>query len=180
MDTKATVTKLLTNLDHSHDVYILARDDQEVGPGSSKDLPVGEGTWDFSPAGPKITYLKNDWRNTKTPTIDGGDVEGWDGKTYNIKKEWNPTQRNYAKGMMGFEMLAQAEFVITDRLHGHIMCTLMGIPHVLMDSKLKKNLFLHDTWTKDCDCVRIADNFAEAKHFAEMYFTKKAQLKERA
>lgn len=72
-------------------------------------------------------------------------------------------------------MLASAEFVITDRLHGHIMCTLMGIPHVLMDSKLKKNLFLHDTWTKDCDCVRVAANFEEAKMFARMYFEKNSK-----
>lgn len=142
--------------------------------GDSREVPVGEGHFDFGAAG-KISYLKNDWRNLPTPEINGGEVTGSDGQKYDTKKESNPTQRNYAKSLMGFEMLAQAEFVITDRLHGHIMSTLMGIPHVLMDSKLKKNLFFHNTWTQDCDCVRIADNFAEAKKFAEMYFTNKAK-----
>ncbi|KAH7119353.1 polysaccharide pyruvyl transferase-domain-containing protein [Dactylonectria estremocensis] len=165
------------NTKKTHQIYILARDDSEAAEGNAKEVPVGEGHFDFGSAAGKVSYLKNDWRNLETPEINGGDVVGSDGKTYRVEKEWHPTQRNSAKSMMGFEMLAQAEFVITDRLHGHIMCTLMGIPHVLMDSKLKKNLFLHNTWTKDCDCVRIADNFAEAKQFAEMYFTKKANAK---
>lgn len=81
--------------------------------------------------------------------------------------------------MHGFEILASADFVITDRLHGHIMSTIMGIPQVLLDSRLKKNLFLHDTWTQDCECTRIADTFSEALNFAQMYFEKQSAAEDR-
>lgn len=122
-------------------------------------MPLGVGVFDFGPDAGDVTYLKNDWRKTPTP------MEGRRG----------PKERNWAKAMHGFEILASAEFVITDRLHGHIMSTLMGIPHVLMDSKLKKNLFYHDTWTKDCDCVRVADNIEEAVEIAQLYFEKQTR-----
>ncbi|KAF2095794.1 hypothetical protein NA57DRAFT_78574 [Rhizodiscina lignyota] len=148
------------NTKKTHQIYILARDDSEVAEGASKEIAVGEGTFDFGPDAGHVSYLKNDWRKQTTP-----DLNGEEGKS----------QRNFAKTLMGFEMLAQAEFVITDRLHGHIMSTIMGIPHVLMDSRLKKNLFLHDTWTKECGCVRVAGSFEEAKEFARMYFEKKAK-----
>jgi len=67
-------------------------------------------------------------------------------------------------------MLGSADFIITDRLHGHIMATIMGTPHVLMDSKLGKNKDFHDTWTKDCGCTRVAGSIEEAKMFAKMFF----------
>jgi exopolysaccharide biosynthesis predicted pyruvyltransferase EpsI len=88
-------------------------------------------------------------------------------------KEKNRNVRAQAKAINGFEMLASAEFVITDRLHGHIMSTLLGIPHVVMDSKLGKNLAFIDTWTKDCDCVRVARNMDEALVIAERYISKR-------
>ena len=74
--------------------------------------------------------------------------------------------------MEGFRMLGAANFVITDRLHGHILSTLIGTPHVVMDSKLGKNINYHDTWTKDCDCTRVADDIDEAQTFARMWFEK--------
>ena len=144
----------------SHQIYILARDDIEAGPGKSTEVPVGEGHFDFGDLAGQVSYIKNDWRRIQTPEI---------------QSEHGKSQRNWEKAMKGFEMLAEAEFVITDRLHGHIMCTIMGIPHVLMDSRLKKNIFLHDTWTKDCDCTRVADSFEEAKEFARMYFERQAK-----
>lgn len=127
--------------------------------GESSSIAKGDGVLDLGPEAGEVTYLKNDWRRTPTP------MNGAEG----------PKQRNWAKAMHGFEILANAEFVITDRLHGHIMCTLMGIPHVLMDSKLKKNLFFHNTWTKDCDCVRVADNIDEAVAIAKLYFEKQTK-----
>ena len=35
-------------------------------------------------------------------------------------------------------MLARGEVVITDHLHGHILCSLMQIPHVVLDSRTGK------------------------------------------
>jgi exopolysaccharide biosynthesis predicted pyruvyltransferase EpsI len=91
---------------------------------------------------------------------------------YHSLYEPGKSQRAWAKAITGFEMLGSARFIITDRLHGHIMSTLIGTPHVLMDSKLGKNKNYHDTWTKDCGCTRLADNIEEAKNFARMFFEK--------
>jgi exopolysaccharide biosynthesis predicted pyruvyltransferase EpsI len=38
----------------------------------------------------------------------------------------------------GLRLLGSARFVITDRLHGHILCTLMGIPHAFLDNSYGK------------------------------------------
>lgn len=40
-----------------------------------------------------------------------------------------------------------------------------------MDSKLKKNLNYHDTFTKDCGCTRVAmDGMEQALEIAQMFF----------
>ena len=164
------------NSSSRHQIYILARDDSESADGNAKSFPVGEGHFDFGATAGKVSYLKNDWRNIKTPFLDDEEyVDPITGTQTKLPNEEGKSQRNWAKAMHGFEILASAEFVITDRLHGHIMCTIMGIPHVLLDSKLKKNIFFHDTWTKDCDCTRVAGSFEEATEFAKMYFEKQAK-----
>lgn len=86
------------------------------------------------------------------------------------KAEKGKNARAWAKAQAGFQMLGSARFVITDRLHGHIMSTVIGTPHVLMDSKLGKNINFHDTWTRDCGCVRITDNFKGALGVAKLWF----------
>ncbi|KAF1990781.1 hypothetical protein K402DRAFT_324385 [Aulographum hederae CBS 113979] len=158
----------------THDIYILARDDKEVSAGAS-NLEAGNGTLPLSPT-LNATYLKIDWELIKTPGIDESTTKDpVTGEKTTTARENGKDQRAWAKAMHGFEMLAQAEFVITDRLHGHIMSTILGVPHVLMDSKLKKNIYFHDTWTKDCGCTRVADNFDEATEFARMFFEEKKQ-----
>lgn len=72
--------------------------------------------------------------------------------------------------MAGFDLLGSAHFVITDRLHGHILSTVIGVPHVLMDSKLGKNLNFHNTWTRDCGCTKITKSIDSAFDVARMYF----------
>lgn len=45
------------------------------------------------------------------------------------------------------ELLSAGEIVVTDRLHGHILCTLLSIPHVVVDDKFGKISALRNTWT---------------------------------
>lgn len=153
---------LRLNTKKTHQIYILARGDSESSAADAKAIAAGEGVLDLGGTVGNVTYLKNDWQNVWTKHVSD-----------------DHSLRNWKKAMHGFEILASADFVITDRLHGHIMSTIMGIPHVLLDSRLKKNLFLHDTWTKDCDCTRIADTFSEALNFAKMYFEKQSAAKDR-
>lgn len=151
------------NTKKTHDILILARKDHEISAGDSSDIEFGEGTLDFGDLG-NVTYQKVDWKFTDTPGInpDKESAEGY--------KEKGKNQRAWAKAIAGFELLGSARFVITDRLHGHILSTVIGVPHVLMDSKLGKNLNFHNTWTRDCECTRITENIADALDVAKLYF----------
>jgi len=66
--------------------------------------------------------------------------------------------RNLAQNRLdrGVKLLSSAEFVITDRLHGHILCLLLGIPHIALDNSYGKLSGFISTWTKDCPFVRVA------------------------
>jgi exopolysaccharide biosynthesis predicted pyruvyltransferase EpsI len=149
------------NTPKEYDILILARDDKEISAGNSKSIPFGKGNLDLGGSIGNVSYWKVDWKFTPTPEIDNKE-----------HREMGKNQRAWAKATEGFRMLGAANFVITDRLHGHILSTLIGTPHVVMDSKLGKNINYHDTWTKDCACTRVADNIDEAQDFAKMFFEK--------
>ena len=63
---------------------------------------------------------------------------------------------------VGCQLLARGRVVITDRLHGHILCLLLGIPHVLLDNNYGKVRRFHDTWTADAPQVRWAESPPDA------------------
>jgi exopolysaccharide biosynthesis predicted pyruvyltransferase EpsI len=56
----------------------------------------------------------------------------------------------------GLGVLATGRIVITDRLHGHILCLLLGIPHVVVDTGYGKLRSFYNTWTRDCATVRYS------------------------
>jgi exopolysaccharide biosynthesis predicted pyruvyltransferase EpsI len=62
----------------------------------------------------------------------------------------------------GWRLLGGGKIVITDRLHGHILCLMMGMPHVLLDNVYGKLRRYYDTWTHGCALARWADSPAEA------------------
>lgn len=47
----------------------------------------------------------------------------------------------------GIYLLKQSRLVITNRLHGHILCILLGIPHILLPNSYYKNESFYETWT---------------------------------
>jgi len=49
----------------------------------------------------------------------------------------------------GVDLLSQGTTVVTDRLHAHILCCLLGIPHYVFDSYDGKISAFHATWTKE-------------------------------
>ena len=59
--------------------------------------------------------------------------------------------RRYANWMTGrgLRFLSSAERVVTDRLHGHILCSLLGKPHVALDNSYGKISTFIDAWPKD-------------------------------
>ncbi|XP_041362500.1 uncharacterized protein LOC121378407 isoform X2 [Gigantopelta aegis] len=66
----------------------------------------------------------------------------------------------------GFVFLQRGRVVITDRLHGHILSTLLNIPHVLIDNQNKKLSSFHNTWTRSLENVFITDDSSKAVKLA--------------
>jgi hypothetical protein len=62
----------------------------------------------------------------------------------------------------GVRLLSRGRVVITDRLHGHILCMLVGMPHVLLDNSYGKLKAFHETWTQGSHLVRWSTSAAEA------------------
>lgn len=62
----------------------------------------------------------------------------------------------------GIAQLSQGRVVITDRLHGHILSTLLAIPHVALDNSYRKIGNFIDAWTGRVDILRTATSLDEA------------------
>lgn len=54
------------------------------------------------------------------------------------------------------EHIVAADRVLTDRLHGHILSTMMGVPNVVLDNSYGKNGRYFETWHGDIDIARFA------------------------
>lgn len=63
----------------------------------------------------------------------------------------------------GIAQLSQGRVVITDRLHGHILSTLLAIPHVALDNSYRKIGNFIDAWTGRLDILRTATRLDEAE-----------------
>ncbi|HEV8391453.1 MAG TPA: polysaccharide pyruvyl transferase family protein [Dongiaceae bacterium] len=67
----------------------------------------------------------------------------------------------------GLDLLGRGSLVVTDRLHAHILCCLLGVRHFLFDSIDGKISALHATWTKGMQNARLVgsiDEFAGLIH----------------
>jgi pyruvyl transferase EpsO len=67
----------------------------------------------------------------------------------------------------GIETLCSAQIVITDRLHGHILATQLGLQHVVLDNKYGKVRSTFETWTADSGLAHWAETADEALFIAE-------------
>ncbi len=75
---------------------------------------------------------------------------------------WSYTALARQRLRFGTQLLGSARTVVTDRLHGHILAFLLGVPHVLLNNSYGKNRDFYETWTHSCDLVRWCDSEAEA------------------
>lgn len=62
---------------------------------------------------------------------------------------------------VGVDMLAAGEVVVTDRLHAHILCLLLEIPHVVVDTGYGKLTRFIGTWTEAAPDLRLAASWDE-------------------
>lgn len=62
----------------------------------------------------------------------------------------------------GTALLSRGRVVVTDRLHGHILSLLLGIPHVVLDTRHGKISAFREAWTRDAAGVAAASTPADA------------------
>lgn len=60
------------------------------------------------------------------------------------------------------KQFAAAKFVVTDRLHCMIFCTLVGTPCIAMDNSSKKVKGVYEKWLKDLDYIVFCENENDA------------------
>ena len=75
-------------------------------------------------------------------------------------KEWDRLAERRVD--FGVAMLGRGRVVVTDRLHGHIICAMSEIPHVLLDDRHGKISSFVSTWNSDRGGVRWAATATEA------------------
>jgi pyruvyl transferase EpsO len=63
--------------------------------------------------------------------------------------------------------LGRGRVIVTDRLHGHILATLAGVRHVVLDSASGKSGAVHETWTSASPISRFASSLDEAERLAD-------------
>jgi pyruvyl transferase EpsO len=68
----------------------------------------------------------------------------------------------WARLRRGLLFLSQGEAVVTNRLHGHILSFLMGIPHYVSDNSYGKVRSFIETWTAASEHVTLCATEAEA------------------
>ncbi len=62
----------------------------------------------------------------------------------------------------GCKILSNGKVVITDRLHGHILCSLLEIPHVVLDNNYGKIKNFLKVWGTGGVSCRVADSLKDA------------------
>ena len=109
-----------------------------------------EGTKDNIPKPPlNISMMVDDWF--------------WSWRTPKGDNAWEDAM---LVAQQGLTFLQRGRVVVTDRLHGHILATLLDIPHVILDTKYNKLKNLHETTTKHVKNVETADNPEQALNLA--------------
>lgn len=103
---------------------------------------------------------------------DGAWLRRLSGSRTNWKRRWWSPRRlepafydTFARARLrrGYRTLRQGRVIITDRLHGHILCLLAGMPNVLIDNNYGKNRGFYLTWSKGWPGTRFVSTPAEAR-----------------
>lgn len=144
----------------AYNILWLARSDKEAAPESRSHVANSE-------------IIKVDW-------LEGKPATGFSELLHQIlvryPRRLSPFQilfqRTYhsmACGQLkrGTHLLNQGRVVITDRLHAHILCMLLGIPHYLLDNNYGKVKNFYETWTRTSQLAHWCDSQGEALSLAQ-------------
>jgi len=143
----------------SKDLLIMKRRDFEIG--NSDEAIISN------------DYSVSDW-TTFEPTINEGIAKFYEKVNNKLSKVFFSlikqdsvfglfplrTEKEYTQ--LGIDLVSQYRFVISTRLHGHILCMLLGIPSIIVDNSYGKNKRFYDAWLKDVENSYFAKTIEEA------------------
>lgn len=72
----------------------------------------------------------------------------------------------------GYGVKTDLLLVVSDRLHGHIMALLLGIPNIILDNNNGKLSRYYETWTHESSLTWKASSPEEALQLARMLAAK--------
>lgn len=80
------------------------------------------------------------------------------GSHFFFEASWNAAAERVAMMRLrrGLAILGRGRTVVTDRLHAHILSTLLGRPHVVLDNNYGKLTHFIDAWTSEWAQCRVA------------------------
>lgn len=134
------------------DVVTLARSDDERVPGAgARDVPAPWPVFDWARDGSLMQVL----RRVLRPLLSHASFAWAHADVYDRLARLRLS--------VGLRLLAQGRVVVTDRLHGHVLSLLLGIPHVALDNSYGKLFGFLDAWTGRIPLVGRAATPAEAR-----------------
>lgn len=66
----------------------------------------------------------------------------------------------------GVYQFKRHRLIITSRLHGHILCLMMGIPHIFLANSYYKNQSFYETWTSQIPFCRFVKDASQIESVA--------------
>lgn len=102
-------------------------------------------------------------------------MKSWGRGGGNMKKGRLAHFMHLAEGRLerGLELLCSGSIVVTDRLHAHILSTLLDKPHVVLDNNYGKIFSYIDAWTHAYPHLRKASTPEEAVEWCALYQSSK-------
>ncbi|MGD1805815.1 polysaccharide pyruvyl transferase family protein [Dapis sp. BLCC M126] len=90
------------------------------------------------------------WLKTATENMDFSSVD-------------NPSLHRLSLSFLhsGIYQFQKYRLIITNRLHGHILCVLLNIPHIFLQNSYHKNQGFYETWSYDIPFCRFVSDITQ-------------------
>lgn len=78
---------------------------------------------------------------------------------------YNPSLSRHSWSLMhsGMYQLKQPRLIITNRMHGHILCLILNIPHIFLPGSYHKNKSFYETWTNQIPFCKLVEDASQIK-----------------
>ncbi|WP_371357585.1 polysaccharide pyruvyl transferase family protein [Hydrocoleum sp. CS-953] len=106
--------------------------------------------WQRGLATPQELIDRRIWLKTATENIDFNSVD-------------NPSLHRLSLSFLhsGIYQFQKYRLIITNRLHGHILCVLLNIPHIFLPNSYHKNQSFYETWSYDIPFCRFVSDITQ-------------------